>query len=50
MQWCQRLEADTFNNLKEKMPIKIQEEYNTQNINAQKRKLTCHIIVKTLNV
>lgn len=37
-------------NLKKEMAINLQEAYKIPNILDQKRKSSCHIIVKTLNV
>jgi hypothetical protein len=36
-------------NLRKEMNIKVQEAYRTQNKWDQKRKSSCHIIIKTLN-
>jgi hypothetical protein len=40
---------DNFSNLKNEMAINIQEVYRIPNRLDQKRKYSCHIIVKTLN-
>jgi hypothetical protein len=40
---------ESFPNLKKEMDIKVQEAYRTTNKWDQKRKSSCHIIIKTLN-
>ena len=40
---------ENFPNLKKEMAIKVQEAYRTPNKWDQKRKSSCHIIIKTLN-
>jgi hypothetical protein len=40
---------ENFPNLKKEMPINIQEAYRTPNRLDQKKKTSCHIIVKTPN-
>jgi hypothetical protein len=40
---------ENFLNLKKEMSIKVQEAYRTPNKWDQKRKSSCHIIIKTLN-
>jgi hypothetical protein len=40
---------ENFPNLKKEMAIKVQETYRTPNKWDQKRKPSCHIIIKTLN-
>jgi hypothetical protein len=40
---------ENFPNLKKEMPINIQEAYQTLNRLDQKRKSSCHIIVKAPN-
>ena len=41
---------ENFLNLKKEMAIKVQEAYRTLNKQDQKRKLSCHKIIKTINV
>ena len=40
---------ENFPNLKKEMIIKVQESYRTPNKWDQKRKSSCHPIIKTLN-
>jgi hypothetical protein len=40
---------ENFPNLKKNMAIKVQEAYRTPNKWNQKRKSSCHIIIKTQN-
>ena len=40
---------ENFPKLKKEMDIKVQEAYRTPNKWDQKRKCSCHIIIKTLN-
>jgi hypothetical protein len=41
---------ENFPNLKKEMNINVQETYRTSNRLDQKRKSSCHIIIRTLNV
>ena len=41
---------ENLHNLKKDVPVNIQEPYRTPNRFDQKRKSSCHIIIKTLNV
>ena len=40
---------EKFPNIKKKMAINVQEAYRTPNTLNQKKKSSCHIIIKTLN-
>jgi hypothetical protein len=40
---------ENFSKRKKEMAIKVQETYRTPNKWDQKRKFSCHIIIKTLN-
>jgi hypothetical protein len=44
-----KIMEENFLNLKKEMDIKVQEAYRTPNKWDQKRKCSCHIIIKTLN-
>jgi hypothetical protein len=44
-----KIEEENFPNLKEEMPMNIQEACRTPNILDQKRSSSCHIIIKTPN-
>ena len=41
---------ENFSSLKKEVPINIQEAYRTVIRMDQKRKLCCHIIIKTVNL
>ena len=40
---------ENFPNLKKEMTVKVQEAYRTEKKGDQKRKSSCHIIIKTLD-
>ena len=44
-----KIMEENFPNLNKEMAIKVQEAYKTPNKQNQKRKSSCHIIIKTLN-